>query len=254
MQKRPLSGLCSAVAPGTIGSCVLVAWLAWGSVTALAQTSVASLSAGDYVAEGGSGSLRLTPGKAGAWAFSLETMGGNGHTCSLEGELKNGRARLDGEEEGKPCTVTMTATLTGIDVKGTPWEACRIYCGMRASFETVFFKPAPACKTRAVATTRKRFKQHYDRKEFAQARELLEPLLNTCARSLHWLETGRIRNDLAVTFHKLGDLAACRQVLKPLEDDARLSDAGIRESHAPLDADLYLPVVRATRTNLKLCR
>ena len=127
-----------------------------------------------------------------------------------------------------------------------------VFVGLRLDAE--FFKPPPACEEKAIAATRKRFKQHYDRKEFQQARDLLEPVLQTCSRSLHWLEKGRVRNDLAVTYHKLGELAVCRQVLKPLEEDARMTDAGIRENYPPLESDLYLPIVRATRTNLKLCR
>lgn len=229
----------------------------WGALVpgvVLAQPAAPHLSPGDYVAEGGSGWMRLTPGKAGTLNFSIETVGDNGHACSLDGVLKNGRAKLDGAEDGKPCTVAMALTPEGITVAGVPWDACMVHCGARATFEAVFFKPAPACEAKTVAATRKRFKQHYDNKAFQQARDLLAPLLQTCARSLNWLETGRMRNDLAVTHHKLGEWDACRQVLKPLEEDARMSDAGIRENFAPLDADLYLPIVRATRTNLKLCR
>lgn len=228
--------------------------LVFATSTAFAQNVVLTLAPGDYVAEGGNGHLTLKPGKAGLLNFSISALGSNGHACSLEGEVKNGLAKLEGVEDAKPCIVTMTLTPAGIDVKGTPWEACMVHCGVRATFELVYFKPSPACLAKAVAATRKNFKQHYDRKQFEQARELLEPMLKACERSLDWLETGRVRNDLAVTFHKLGDLAACRAVLKPLEEDAKLNDAGIRENYAPTDADNYLPIVRATRTNLKLCR
>ncbi len=200
------------------------------------------------------GHLSLKPGKAGALNFSISSLGDNGHNCSLEGEVRNGRAKLEGIEEKKPCIVTMTLTPAGIDVKGGPGDACMGHCGVRATFEMVYFKPSAACTSKAVAATRKSFKQQYDRKQFEPARALLEPLLKECDRSLDWLEKGRVRNDLAVTLHKLGDLAACRAVLKPLEEDAKLTDAGIRENYPPTDAENFLPIVRATRTNLKLCR
>ena len=218
-----------------------------------AQQSPAALSPGEYVSEGSSGHLTLKPGKAGALNFAISSTGDNGHTCSLEGEVRNGRAKLEGIDAKKPCIVTMTVTPDGIDVKGGPDDACLIHCGVRATFEMVYFQPPENCTNRAVAATRKTFKQRYDGKQFAEARALLEPMLKACDRTLNWLIKGRVRNDLAVTLHKLGDMAACRQVLQPLADDAKLTDAGIRENYPPSDADMYLPIVRATRTNLKLC-
>ncbi|OYU44555.1 MAG: hypothetical protein CFE44_12325 [Burkholderiales bacterium PBB4] len=222
-------------------------------MAAFAQLAASSLQPGEYVAEGGMGHLTLRPARGGALAFSIESMGGNGHMCSLEGELRNGRAVLEGLEEKLPCIVTMALTPQGVDVKGGPGGACLLHCGARATFEMVYFKPAPACAVKAVAATRKAFLQHYTAKQFDQARALLESVLKECARALDWLEIGRIRNDLAVTLHKLGEMAACRAVLQPLAEDASLTDAGIRENYPPTDADLYLPIVRATRTNLKLC-
>lgn len=211
------------------------------------------LSPGEYVSEGGSGHLTLKPAKAGALNFTISSTGDNGHACSLEGAVRNGRAKLEGVDPRKPCIVTMTSTPDGIDVKGGPGDACLIHCGVRATFEMVYFQPSTACTTSAVATTRKSFRQRYDSKQFAEARALLEPMLKACDRSLNWLEKGRVRNDLAVTLHKLGDMATCRTVLQPLAEDAKLTDAGVRENYPPSDADMYLPVVRATRTNLKLC-
>ena len=222
--------------------------------TALAQKPGAVLPPGEYVADGGVVHLLLKPAIGGVQTFTIETSGGNGHTCSLEGEARYGRAELEGMEDKVPCIVTMGMTPQGIDVKGAPYDACRFHCGMRATFEMLYFQPAPACAGKAVATTRKAFKRSYDAQQFQQARALLEPVLSDCARSLDWTETGRIRNDLAVTLHKLGDLAACRAVLAPLAEDAALSDAGLRENYAPNDVDLVMPIVRATRTNLRLCK
>lgn len=233
----------------------LLATLATLMVSAplFAQKPVAVLLPGDYVSEGGSGHLTLKPGRAGALNFVISSTGDNGHSCSLEGEVRNGRAQLEGVDDKKPCIVTMKLTPDGIDVKGGPDDACLIHCGVRATFEMVYFQPVAACTRSAVAATRKAFKQRYDAKQFAEARTLLEPMLKTCDRSLNWLEKGRVRNDLAVTLHKLGDTATCRAVLQPLAEDAKLTDAGVRENYPPSDADSYLPIVRATRTNLKLC-
>ncbi len=71
---------------------------------------------------------------------------------------------------------------------------------------------------------------------------------------LSWLEKPSIRNDLAVTLYHLHDRAACLSVLEPLAEDASKTDAAIRENYPPTDADDYLPLIKAARTNLKLCK
>jgi hypothetical protein len=52
----------------------------------------------------------------------------------------------------------------------------------------------------------------------------------------------------------LGRDDLCLQNLKGLEEDAAKTDDQIPEEYQPSDADNYLPVVKATRTNLILCR
>ena len=223
------------------------------SFYANAQANAPALKPGEYVSERGQGQLVLKPGNGGALSFAIEAVGANGHTCSLEGELRKGRATLEAMEAKDPCVVTMTASPAGIDVKGSESGSCRYYCGARATFEAIYFLPAPACRDAAVTAARNTFKRLYDAKKFADARVTLEPLLKDCMRTLYWLDEGRIRNDLAVTLHKLGDLAACREVLKPSSDDARMTDAKLQESYPPTDLESVMPIVRSTRTNLRLC-
>jgi hypothetical protein len=67
------------------------------------------------------------------------------------------------------------------------------YCGMRATFEGVYFVPPPVCQSKALAATRKTFKQQYDARQYAEARGTLEPVLSVCKRTLHWLDEARIR-------------------------------------------------------------
>ena len=247
----------------------LVSSLAWTSIViiattlcslnAAAQAVAPTLKPGEYISEQNRGQLVLKPGKGAALSFAIESVGDNGHTCSLEGELqverelRRGRAKLEAAEEKTPCVVNMTATPAGIEVKGSESGSCSFYCGMRAAFDATYFQPAPACREKAVTATRTSFKRLYDGKKFSEAQALLEPLLKDCKRSLYWLDEGRIRNDLAVTLHKLGNLAGCRDVLKPLSEDARLSNTQLQESYAPTDLESVMPIVRSTRTNLKLC-
>ena len=224
------------------------------SFSCAAQKPAPSLGPGDYVTEGGWGNLNLKTGSNGALLFSIDSVGGNAHSCSLQGELRRGKARLPGMDDNEPCEVTMLPTAGGIEVRSATSGSCRYYCGMRAEFDGVYLQPAPACAAKAVAAARSSFQQLYNAKQFARARARLEPLLTDCIRTLNWLELGRIRNDLAVTLHKLGELAGCRAVLQPLAGDAAASDAQLRETYPPTDADNYLPIVRAARTNTKRCR
>lgn len=226
---------------------LLAAFLA-ASLPVLAQ----SLAPGEYLREGGGGSVTLKGAGAGRLAFEISTVGANAHTCFLDGTLVDGVAKLEGVDD-KPCTVRIRPTAGGIDVAAAGAEACNGFCGMRATLEGAYLMPAPECTYKAREKTRALFKRHYDAKRFAEAKSTLEPLFLKCAKLLDWLDEARIRNDLAITHHRLGEREACRLVLSPLAEDARKPDAKIREDYPPTDADSYLPVVRATRTNLKLC-
>lgn len=131
--------------------------------------------------------------------------------------------------------------------------ACTGYCGLNATFEGLFLRLAPACTGKAVAATRRRFKAQYDARRFGEARATLGPLLESCGRLFDRQDEARLRNDLAVTLYHLGEREACRRTLAPLAVDAALTDAQLRERLPPADADAALSVVRAARTNLKLC-
>jgi hypothetical protein len=225
----------------------MVVFVAVGSVHA------ESLKPGAYVTNTGWGNLTLKTGKGGALTFSLEAMGVNGHECSLEGELRGGKATLEGLDARQPCIVTMKATAEGIEVEGDRSGACSLYCGFRANFVGLYLRPPAGCEPHGIAASRRAFQRAYDTKDYARARTALQPLLDRCTNFMSWLEVGRVRNDLAVTLHKLRELSACREVLEPLALDAAESDAAIREQYPPTDADNYLPIVRSTRTNLRLC-
>lgn len=211
-----------------------------------------SLPSGTYATEGGWGKLVVGPVSAGAQAFEINVLGGNAHTCQLDGRVSKGWATLEGDAD-RPCKVRFEPTANGWRVSDGSEGACNGYCGMRADFQGVYEALPKACEGSAVVQARRRFKQQYDGKRFQDALATLQPLWNQCSRWLHWSEAGRIRNDLAITLHHLGDLAGCKAVLAPLAEDAQKTDAQIREDWPPTDADVFLPIARATRTNLKLC-
>lgn len=223
------------------------------SLFAMSPAFAAAIDPGVYTAEKSRGTLEIKRDKSGKTLFSIESVGGNAHTCSLEGEIRNGRATLESEDPKAPCVVTFTPFKHGIDVQGGPVMACQYYCGVRASFEGLYSQAAPACRPDGVEKMRAAARKAYDRKAYDEARNLLGAALKDCAFFLGWITEGWVRNDLAITQHKLKDLAGCRETLKPLAEDAAMTDAQVRESYPPTDADTYLPVIRATRVNLKLC-
>lgn len=202
--------------------------------------------AGQYIFERGSGQLNVKAnGK-----FDINTIGANAHMCSLDGTIVRGKARLD----GGGCVVDFATTGATVVVSSNGNEQCRESCGMRATFEGTYTRPAPACTDKAVAATRKRFKQQYDAQHYSEAQGTIAAVLSECGKTLDWLSTGRMQNDLAITQFKLGDKAACLKTLAPLAEDAAKTDAGIKEGYPPADADDYLPIVKAARFNLRMCR
>ncbi|APV48712.1 hypothetical protein BWI17_02850 [Betaproteobacteria bacterium GR16-43] len=221
--------------------------------SAFAQTQASTLAPGEYVREGGWGYLTLRAGPRGAQPFEIQAYGANAHTCELDGRVANGKATLEAMEKNDPCIVTFTAVPEGVVVD--PTESCKsYYCGVRARFEGLYLRPAPGCAPKAVRATRDEFKKLYDAKRHAEARDKLEPILKNCARTTSDIQGGSIRNDLAVTLHKMKDFTACRAVLEPLAEEAKMTDEQLRGQYPPADADNHVDLARATRTNLKLCK
>ena len=213
-----------------------------------------SFEPGTYIAENGWGTLTIKPTRVNLQSFEISTIGSNAHTCTLEGDIRNGKAKINSGMQDQACIVAFVQKGEAINVDSQTMEACRIFCGARAGFANLYFKPSATCTLLAQTQTRKKFKSLYDKKAYAEARATLEPLLSECGKLLHWLGKAWIRNDLAITMHKLGDLSACRAMLQPLAADAALTDDELRSNYPPTDAEIYLPAIKATRTNLRLCK
>lgn len=218
-----------------------------------AQSQSTSFEPGIYLTEKGWGTLTIKPAKGASQSFEISTVGGNGHNCLLEGEMSHGKAELRFDDSSKPCQVSFAPKGKDINVDSKTMEACDIFCGIRAGFVGLYMKTSPMCLPLAQQKTRKQFKRFYDEKAFAEARNRLEPLLTECGKTLHWLDEAWIRNDLAITLHKLGDFDGCLALLEPLAADAAKSDKEIRESYPPMEAQSVLPALKATRTNRRLC-
>lgn len=146
--------------------------------------------AGEYIFERGSGLLRVKPGGA----FDISTVGANAHLCQLDGHIVGGRAKL----ADSPCVVNFKTTGETVAITTNGADQCRENCGMRATFEGTYTRPSPACAINAVITSRKRFKQQYDARNYGAAQGTLSAVLTESEKSLDGLSMGH-RNDLAIT-------------------------------------------------------
>jgi hypothetical protein len=220
------------------------------SSIALAQET--QLQPGVYLTEHGWGTLTIEKDSGDRLSFTILTVGSNSHTCSLDGKITRGKSFLESGEKDRPCVVTFAPQGRNIKVTGSNPE-CRFYCGMRASFEALYMKPPKNCAPIARQKARNDFKRLYNKKSYTQARDKLETLLSNCSEFIGWIEGGWLRNDLAITLYKLRDFEGCRKTLAGFSADIAKTEEQLREDYPPSDADSYIPVVKAARTNLKLC-
>lgn len=230
--------------------------LAFVAASSYAQN--ATPAPGEYLVDGGWGTLVVTPEPKGmqrgqSALFKINALGANGHSCEIDGSIHHGIASVDTFVNGKVCRVGFTVTVAGIDVKPLTEEECRYFCGARASFNGLYAKAIPGCENEARNKTRKHFKQLYDARQYQDARAVLEPLLTQCGKSLHWIEDGAIRNDLAITQYHLRDYSGCQDTLKQFQgDDADKYLDGLKASE-PSSGDAYEAILGPARHNLMLC-
>lgn len=211
------------------------------------------LPAGQFATEGGWGRLTLYEGLEGRMRFDLVAVGGNAHTCALDGDIDGNLARLE-PEAGETCTLSFDAIDDGVRIavqEGA--EACRWYCGMRADFVGDYLLLPDACAGNAVDLARQRFKAAYDRRDYAVAVADLDAVSTQCSRFLGEITRGWIASDIAIALKHQGDLAGCRARLAPYAELAALSAEDIEANYPPAESPDYARLARAVRTNLRLC-
>jgi hypothetical protein len=185
--------------------------------------------------------------------FSIDAMGVNGHSCTLDGHIVNAKATLETLPQQPACTILFKASAASMEVETPTEEACRCFCGMRASFTGTYYLPKSNCTGKGKSSIRQRIDGYYKNKAYGQAVSTLAPLLTECAETLHWMESGRIRNDVAIALFHAGRLQECREVLKPVLETAGSNETELRESLPPVDFLSFLTTARATWHNAKLC-
>ncbi len=201
--------------------------------------------AGTYIFEGGSGTLVLGKGR-----FEINVVGANAHVCQLGGPWKGVTGVAN--DEGSKCELTFAVTGDSIAVTSVGDEACRSYCGARASFDGTYLTPPKGCGRTELKKTRATFKKQYDAKKFADAVATLTPVVKTCESVVDRFERFWIRNDLAIAQHHAGDDAACLVTLEPLAE-YRDATPGEPVGYEPSFEEEFGKIAKATRTNAQRC-
>ena len=227
------------------------------ALTACATASAADagptqIQPGEYITERGWGHLQVTQNAKGALAFVLQTYSGE-DVCDLKGEIKKGKG-IARSPNAKACSVAFKPGASALDVAAATPDACKNFCGYNGGFEGTYLKVAKGCGVDEIAQTRLTFKQQYQLKQYKAALATLSPVLDNCAATLAFDEEGDIRNDVAITQYHNGLKAQCLKTLEPYAEDARLDDDQVAVGDWPqAQADMYLDILKAARTNIGLC-
>jgi len=141
------------------------------ATTAWATAATPTPAPGQYTyTEGGNGHGTLT---IKGTSFTLTTIGGNCHTCALEGTIEGGVGVA--KDSNGACRITMSGTgsMLTLDSTGTV-DACRDFCGARAGFDGEYLRPPAACTDRQRAARIEQSHKQYAAKDYDVARTTLE--------------------------------------------------------------------------------
>jgi hypothetical protein len=135
------------------------------------------------------------------------------------------------------------------------FEACRAFCGMRASFDRTYYKPPAGCTRPERQAIFETFRQANDAKEYSRAFAGLQRAQAECGRFFGWIERDRVHNHLALTLHHLDKNAEClselgKTLASSADDEAALRDKLVGE---PMSFEEYLPTAKTTWQVRSLC-
>ncbi len=216
--------------------------------SACAMAAGPAVEPGEYVyILGGSASGTMTV-KGGS--FNISTIGGNCHTCAIEGTFQ-GRVGIE-KDEGK-CRIAVSGNRDALKLDSSATaEACRGFCGMRAMFDGDYRRAPAACTDRQRQARIGQAHKQYAAKDYDAARTTLRSLLSDCDPFMDWIERDKARSDLAVTEYHRGDNAQCLAVLSETTALKAQKDASL--FLPPCDADNYASTSKAILYNQGLCK
>ncbi|MGM9516370.1 hypothetical protein ACS5PK_19120 [Roseateles sp. DB2] len=201
-------------------------------------------SASIYVTQAGWGHLSLQGDR-----FELLATGSNGHSCVLDGARQGSVG-----DAGEGCKLQFKPLPGGrlevLPASPSMDQACRMFCGARASFDGVYHPMPQGCEDEQRHARQAQGLQAYKAGRHAEAASRWAELERSCGVFMHWTESYALNNDRAVAAYHLGDFAACVALSRPVADDQQLQ---VFRETAPTDHDNLLPLLRAARFNLQRC-
>lgn len=210
-----------------------------------------------YIRSGDTGTLTIRKPDSEIKIFSIESIGGNCHTCSVTGRLINdvGKPDDDGTEDKEPsCLIEFSKSGNSILIAPNTSEACRYYCGMRASFDGVYNKPSDSCTAEARTKRYGSATKQYKAKEFLKSEHTLKALISECKDFMSYIELDRVKNDLALSQFHQGYPQKCLMTLNDTIAAHYRNEADLKGSMPPCDFDNYSDVAQSTWLNRSICR
>lgn len=212
-----------------------------------ASAAHAQIAVGEYATRGGEFTLQVTPG-----AFEISGVGSNGNPCTIDGLRQGLTGRAS--DAGRVCVVKFARHPDGVEVKAQTRSICTRFCGAEATFEGVYLKPAAGCSDKERERTQKSVEAATEAKDDAKVETLLSKQLESCVKTLPWLDGVGARTDLAAAQFRQGRKADCLKTLEPLVEDADASDEKLQEKYPPFDLYRYESALKDLRATLKQCR
>jgi len=207
---------------------------------------------GEYVTNSGWGRLLVSQLEGNSASFNIQSVNGE-DVCDLSGKIINGNGIAIDDSSKTSCVIKFTESDGDINISTGTQEECKHFCGWNGGFEGTYTKVSEGCRSEKIEFARREFKQLYDQKQYKSALSKLSPVLDNCSSLLDWEEVGGVRNDIAIAQHKAGLNSSCLKTLEPYAEDAKKDDGEVVESWPPALSDRYLAIIKASRTNIRLC-
>jgi hypothetical protein len=192
-------------------------------------------------------------------AFQLDAYGANRHTCGLSGTIDGNRGRVTATADQSICLVDFHTMPNAVNVQinRAPgnFDACRAFCGARASFDRTYYKPPEGCTRPERQAIYQTFRHSDEAKEYSRAFADLQRAQAECGRFFGWIERDRVHNHLALTLHHLDKNTECltelsKTLASSVDDEAALRNKFEGE---PMSFEEYLPTARTTWQVRGLC-
>ena len=219
-----------------------------------------TLPAGDFEdLDGPGGYLVIQPAVGERRAFELVAYGANRHTCGLSGNIEGHLGEASATGSSSICRVDFHPLPNAMRVETADgagnFEACRTFCGMRASFDRTYYKPPPGCTRPERQALVEAFRQAEGAKEYGRALGVLQRVQADCGRFLGWIERDAVHNHVALTLHRLDKNADCLIELDKTRASSAGGESALREQFPgePMSLEAYLPTARTTWHVRSIC-